>query len=511
MPNENADGAPGGQDPDDRSGEPDRCAELTELAMLARVSPISSLTPIPDNVAPEIRDFATTLRVLSGALGMSLNRLAALLYSDPGTVSRYLGGKRIPPPSFIDGLCKAVYDVNGSLVTVQVQELVHEQFLAALRAHNPARYEVQRLTDLLQAAAQEKRQYEMTVAALKEAIASRNEKIYALELETRQLRSAWARAEGLLDGERERLRQTIDSLSVQVSYLKEQLHSAQRRAARAEERCRELEARLDAAGALLQEEDQETAAPPVTAGLRETREAGTHPSEAARQLALERTLAGKSDRPGWWHPYKDILPGWFHAYVAMEEAARSIRVYEARFIPGLLQTEDYAAALISSLGDLPPGQAGQHAMLRKERQRRFRDGKLQLSVILDEAALRRPVAATKVQLQQLRYLRAACAGPALTLQVLPHDTGGDAAPTSFSILSFAETGLPDIVYIENLTSALYLDKHNDVERYVLAIDRLSALAYEPQETLRILNEVIRQLETTDAANDLTKKSPTSAV
>lgn len=107
--------------------------------------------------------------MLFGALGMSLNRLAALLHSDPGTVSRYLSGKRIPPKGFIDGLCKAVYNAKGSVVTEQVHQLVHEQFLAALRAHNPARYEVQRLTDLLQVAAQEKRRYEITVAALEEA------------------------------------------------------------------------------------------------------------------------------------------------------------------------------------------------------------------------------------------------------------------------------------------------------------------------------------------------------
>jgi transcriptional regulator with XRE-family HTH domain len=126
------------------------------------------------------------LRVLLVLLGIwqgvSLNRLAALLHSDPGTVSRYLSGKRIPPPDFIDGLCKAVYDSKGSLVTAEVQELVHEQFLAALRGYNPARYEVQRLTDLLRAAAQEKQQFQITAAALEEAIASRNEKIYALEL-----------------------------------------------------------------------------------------------------------------------------------------------------------------------------------------------------------------------------------------------------------------------------------------------------------------------------------------
>ena len=165
--------------------EPGASAELAVLTVLAQVSSSRSLSPIPDDVLPEIRDFAQTLRVLFGALGMSLNRLAALLHSDPGTVSRYLSGQRIPPPDFVDSLCKVVYDAKGSLVTPQVRELVHEQFLVALRVHNPARYEVQQLTDLLRAAAQEKRQYQITVVALEEAIASRNDKIYALELEGR--------------------------------------------------------------------------------------------------------------------------------------------------------------------------------------------------------------------------------------------------------------------------------------------------------------------------------------
>ena len=284
---------PGGQDPDNGNGETGPRAELAGLAALARVSPSRHLSGIPETVGPEIREFAETLRMLFGALGMSLNRLAAVLHSDPGTVSRYLSGRRIPPPDFIDSLCKAVYDARGSLVTAQVQELVHEQFLAALREHNPARYEVQRLTDLLQAAAHEKRQYQLTVTALEEAIASRNDRIYALELEGRQLRSAWARAEGLLEEERKQrvhLQETIGSLYAQVSHFKEQLLSAQRQAAR-RRTLPELEARLDTAGARLHDEDRQTAAPQVTDGPVEgTAQAAPQP-ERPRDAAPEGTMA----------------------------------------------------------------------------------------------------------------------------------------------------------------------------------------------------------------------------
>lgn len=205
------------------------------------------------------------------------------------------------------------------------------------------------------------------------------------------------------------------------------------------------------------------------------------------------SIAEQANRPGWWQRYHDILPEWFQAYVGMEEAARSIRVYEPQFVPGLLQTENYASAVIS-LGDFPIEEAERHVILRKERQRRFRDGKLKLWVVVDEAALRRPVAGTEVQLEQLRYLREQCERPALTLQVIPYGVGGHAAPNGFSILRFAERDLPDVVYVENLTSALYLDKQAEVDRYLLAMERLNIVASEPQRTPVIIDRIMEELK-----------------
>jgi transcriptional regulator with XRE-family HTH domain len=216
---------------------------------------------------------------------------------------------------------------------------------------------------------------------------------------------------------------------------------------------------------------------------------GVDAAEREQLLAL----AEQANRPGWWHRYNDILPEWFQAYVGMEEAARSIRVYEPQFIPGLLQTEEYVAAVIS-LGDFPVEQAERHVVLRKERQRRFREGKLKLWVVVDEAALRRPVAGIDVQLEQLRYLREQSSTTSLSLQVIPYGVGGHAAPTGFSILRFADRDLPDVVYVENLTSALYLDKQAEVDRYLLAMERLSIVAHEPQRTPQILDDIIRELE-----------------
>ncbi len=213
----------------------------------------------------------------------------------------------------------------------------------------------------------------------------------------------------------------------------------------------------------------------------------------AREREQLLTLAEQSNRPGWWHRYNDILPDWFQAYVGMEEAAKSIRVYEAQFIPGLLQTEDYATAVIS-LGDFSVEHAERLVLLRKERQRRFREGKLKLWVLLDESALRRPVSGSDVQIEQLRYLREASERPTLTLQIIPYGVGGHAAPTGFSLLRFAERDLPDVVYVENLTSALYLDKQADVDQYLLAMERLCMAAHEPQHTPRILDEIIDDLK-----------------
>jgi transcriptional regulator with XRE-family HTH domain len=204
-------------------------------------------------------------------------------------------------------------------------------------------------------------------------------------------------------------------------------------------------------------------------------------------------LAEQANRPGWWHRYHDILPEWFQSYVGMEEAARSIRVYEPQLVPGLLQTEEYATAVLS-LGDFPIEEAERHVVLRKERQRRFREGKLKLWVIVDEAVLRRPVAGVDTQLEQLRYLREQSERPNLTLQVIPYGVGGHAAPSGFSILRFAERDLPDVIYVENLTSALYLDKQAEVDRYLLAMERLSIVAHEPQRTVEIIDRIMRELE-----------------
>jgi transcriptional regulator with XRE-family HTH domain len=205
------------------------------------------------------------------------------------------------------------------------------------------------------------------------------------------------------------------------------------------------------------------------------------------------SLAAQANRPGWWHQYQDVLPSWFQAYIGLEESAESIRSYDAQFIPGLLQTEDYAAAVIA-LGEFSLDEAERLVFLRKERQRRFSSGGLRLWAILDEVALRRPVGSPQIMRAQLEHLSAVCDRPGFALQVVPDSAGAYVVPGSFSILRFAVPDLPDVVYLEQLTSAMYLDKPVDVERYTAAMDKLSAIAAPPEETKQIIRALREELE-----------------
>ena len=205
------------------------------------------------------------------------------------------------------------------------------------------------------------------------------------------------------------------------------------------------------------------------------------------------TLAEQANRPGWWHRFNDILPDWFQSYVGMEEAAKSIRVYEPQLIPGLLQIPTYTAAVLA-VCDIPLGEAERHVVLRKERQHRFLEGRVKLWAIIEETALRRPVGTREILRDQLRYVLSLSNRPNFTMQIIPAGLGGHAVPSGFTILRFAESDLPDVAYLEHLTSALYFDKKADVDRYLLAMERLSIVAAQPNQTPDILTVIIDELE-----------------
>ncbi len=209
------------------------------------------------------------------------------------------------------------------------------------------------------------------------------------------------------------------------------------------------------------------------------------------------SLASRANQPGWWHRYHDVLPPWFQAYIGLEESAQSIRSYDAQFVPGLLQTEEYARAVIQ----LRHVQASAHDVERRVALRMARQGFLTQSgapylwVALDESALRRPLGDQAVQRAQLQHLIELAQRPNITLQVVPFHVGGPAVVGSpFTILRFSTPGVPDVVYLEHLASAVYLDKERDTVGYLALIDSLCVEAQSPEASISFLRKIIDELD-----------------
>jgi hypothetical protein len=195
-------------------------------------------------------------------------------------------------------------------------------------------------------------------------------------------------------------------------------------------------------------------------------------------------LAREASTPGWWQGYADILPHWVEPYFGLEAAASFIREYELQFVPGLLQIEDYARAVIR-LGNLPSeDEVERRAKARIARQQiLFRDNPPKVWAVLDEGALRRVIGGPKVMRAQLLHLIEMCDHPAVTLQILPFSAGPHRAMGGpFTILRYTEPDLRDVVYIEQLTSALYLDKPTEVDAYLEVIEEVCLQAEASAKT-----------------------------
>jgi Domain of unknown function (DUF5753)/Helix-turn-helix domain len=206
------------------------------------------------------------------------------------------------------------------------------------------------------------------------------------------------------------------------------------------------------------------------------------------------SLARQANTPGWWHRYGDVLPNWFQSYLGLEAAASMIRTYEVQFVPGLLQTADYARSVVLlGHGRARPEEIDRRVDLRMQRQQILdRSDAVQLWAVVDEAVLRRPVGSRAVMRGQIEALVDATGHKSIHLQVLPFQAGGhSAAGGAFSILRFPDQELPDIVYVEQLSSALYLDKRDDVELYVDAMERLCVEADPPERAADTLREILK--------------------
>jgi transcriptional regulator with XRE-family HTH domain len=208
------------------------------------------------------------------------------------------------------------------------------------------------------------------------------------------------------------------------------------------------------------------------------------------------TMAREANTPGWWQHYGDVLPQWFRTYVDLESAAALIRTYEGQFVPGLLQTDDYMRAVIHGAHlDESSDEVGRRVRLRMARQILLtREHPPRLWAVVDEAALRRPVGGPGVMKGQLERLLDATKLPNVTLQILPFDTGAHPAMVgSFSILRFADRELPDVVYLEHLTNAVYLDKRAEVERYLDVMELLCVDSEPPAKTVDVLTKILHKL------------------
>jgi hypothetical protein len=217
-------------------------------------------------------------------------------------------------------------------------------------------------------------------------------------------------------------------------------------------------------------------------------------------VADDQTVAGlvalvrQANSPGWWSNYGDIMTDWFESYLGLEAAASVIRTFELQFVHGLFQTEDYARA-VTMLGHTtaPGAEIDRRVSLRLKRQDLLHGSQPpQVWSIMDEGALRRPVGGAAVMRAQMKRLIEVAELRHVTVQVIPFDRGGHAAAGgSFTVLRFGEPDVPDVVYLEQLTSALYLDKREDVDHYMEVMNHLSTEALTPAESARFLAEIIR--------------------
>lgn len=204
-------------------------------------------------------------------------------------------------------------------------------------------------------------------------------------------------------------------------------------------------------------------------------------------------LVREANTLGWWHSFGEVLPSWFEAYVGLESAASVVRSYEVQFIPGLLQSPEYVDAVVSANRSQSAAEVRRRIELRRRRQAALEkpDAPI-LWVVLDEASLRRPIGGNEVMKAQIRYLIEQAECPNVTIQLLPYSVGAHAAEGgAFTLLRFAEADLPDVVYLEHLTGAQYIERPEDVEQYARAMDRISVDALHPDTTLKALKDLLK--------------------
>ena len=203
-------------------------------------------------------------------------------------------------------------------------------------------------------------------------------------------------------------------------------------------------------------------------------------------------LASQALAQPWWRGYAAILPPWFQSYLGVEEAAESVQTYDTHFVPGLLQTAEYAAGLIAH-ADFGAEETRGLLDIRARRIERFAAGGWRLTAVIDEAVLYRPAGGKPAFGAQLEHLRDAAGWPGVTVRIRPFTAGAPLSPAGFTILRFAGQEPPDTVYSEQLTGASYLDKPADVARYAATMDALLASCASERQSRVIIADALAAL------------------
>jgi len=213
---------------------------------------------------------------------------------------------------------------------------------------------------------------------------------------------------------------------------------------------------------------------------------------AEREVFLD--MVKHANQPGWWRRYNDVMPNWFQDFVGLEESASLIQGFELQFVPGLLQTEEYALAVATrGRPEYVPEDVRKRIALRMERQKILAGVRPpSLWVVLDESVLHRPIGGRRVHRAQLEHLLEMAERPNITVQVVPNALSGYAAEHPFTILRFAEPELPHVVYVEHMSGALYLDGLAEIEVYSRAMDRLMVDAETPDRSRKMLVALLAQ-------------------
>lgn len=263
----------------------------------------------------------------------------------------------------------------------------------------------------------------------------------------------------------------------------------------------ELRRLREAAGVTREQVSEETGINPATLYRHETATASSRPQRRTmiallnmygvtdQQRADLLALSRESDVQGWLRPYHAELPEHYTAYISFEAEARTVRNYESLFIPGLLQTEDYARAVIR--GTLPMAsqtEIDQRVQARVERQALLaKEDPLRLWAVVDEAALRRQVGGPKVWRQQLAKIAEAATEPHITVQAIPYAAGAHAGMLgSFVLMDFPNSADPEIIYVESMAGDLFLEAQADLRRYRLCFDNLAAVALSPDGSTSLI-------------------------